>query len=123
MESCWPRHSPIDRLDAYDAIIIDEAHERSLNIDFLLGYLRRLQGKRTDLRIIITSATIDAERFAEHFADEQGPAPIINVEGRGYPVEIQYLPWQDVVRDESRGYDLSRHVTRGNRIGEPSRIG
>ena len=97
-------------LDAYDAIIIDEAHERSLNIDFLLGYLRRLQGKRPDLKIIITSATIDAERFAEHFAGEAGPAPIINVEGRGYPVEMRYLPWEDVVDDETRGYDLSRHV-------------
>ena len=100
-------------LDAYDAIIIDEAHERSLNIDFLMGYLRQLQGKRPDLKIIITSATIDAERFARHFADEQGPAPVLNVEGRGYPVEIQYLPWEEVVDDESRGYDLSRHVIAG----------
>lgn len=100
-------------LDGYDAIIIDEAHERSLNIDFLLGYLRRLQGKRSDLKIIITSATIDAERFAEHFADEAGPAPIVNVEGRGYPVEMVYLPWEDVVEEDSRGYDLSRHVLAG----------
>ncbi len=108
-------------LDAYDAIIIDEAHERSLNIDFLLGYLRRLQGKRSDLRIIITSATIDAERFANHFSDDRGPAPIINVEGRGYPVEIRYAAWEDVVEDESRGYDLSRHVIAG--LDETNRIG
>ncbi|MGI9472520.1 MAG: ATP-dependent RNA helicase HrpA, partial [Rubripirellula sp.] len=100
-------------LDSYDAIIIDEAHERSLNIDFLLGYLRRLQGKRSDLKIVITSATIDAERFASHFADESGPAPIVNVEGRGYPVEMVYLPWEDVVDDESRGYDLASHVIAG----------
>ncbi len=100
-------------LDAYDAIIIDEAHERSLNIDFLLGFLRRLQGKRADLRIVITSATIDAERFANHFADERGPAPIVNVEGRGYPVEMSYLPWDEVVEDETRTYDLARHVISG----------
>ena len=100
-------------LDAYDAIIIDEAHERSLNIDFLLGYLRRLQSKRSDLKIIITSATIDAQRFAEHFAGPSGPAPIINVEGRGYPVEMRYLPWEEVVDDDTRGYDLSRHVIAG----------
>ena len=100
-------------LDAYDAIIIDEAHERSLNIDFLIGYLRQLQGKRPDLKIIITSATIDAERFAEHFSDQDGPAPIVNVEGRGYPVEMQYLPWEDVLDDETRGYDLARHVIAG----------
>ncbi len=96
-------------LDGYDAIIIDEAHERSLNIDFLLAYLRGLQSKRPDLKIIITSATIDAERFAEHFGDEAGPAPILNVEGRGYPVETRYLPWEDVA-DENRSYDLSHHV-------------
>ena len=100
-------------LDAYDAIIIDEAHERSLNIDFLLGFLRRLQGKRSDLKIIITSATIDAERFSEHFSDGLGPAPIVNVEGRGFPVEMVYLPWEEVVDDETRTPDLSQHVIKG----------
>jgi ATP-dependent helicase HrpA len=100
-------------LAAYDAIIIDEAHERSLNIDFLLGYLRRLQVQRPDLKVLITSATIDAERFAAHFADTHGPAPIVNVEGRGYPVDIEYLPWDDVVSEDSRGYDLPRHVIAG----------
>ncbi len=100
-------------LEAYDAIIIDEAHERSLNIDFLLGYLKQLQQKRGDLKIIITSATIDAERFAEHFGDESGPAPILTVEGRGYPVEIRYLPWEQAAEDEDRRYDLSRHVIAG----------
>ncbi len=100
-------------LQSYDAIIIDEAHERSLNIDFLLGFLRRLQSKRPELKVIITSATIDAERFAEHFADQSGPAPIVNVEGRGYPVELRYLPWDEVVQDDDRGYDLARHVIAG----------
>ncbi|MDO4610791.1 ATP-dependent RNA helicase HrpA [Corynebacterium sp.] len=77
----------------YDAIIIDEAHERSLNIDFLLGYLRRLLPKRPDLKVVITSATIDPERFARHFADADGePAPVIEVSGRTYPVEIRYRP-------------------------------
>lgn len=80
-------------LKAYDTIIIDEAHERSLNIDFLLGYLRQLLPKRPDLKVIITSATIDAERFAEHFADRDGvAAPVIEVSGRLYPVEVRYRP-------------------------------
>ncbi|OFP31498.1 ATP-dependent RNA helicase HrpA [Corynebacterium sp. HMSC068G04] len=80
-------------LNAYDTIIIDEAHERSLNIDFLLGYLKRLLPKRPDLKVIITSATIDPERFAKHFADaNEKPAPIIEVSGRTYPVEIRYRP-------------------------------
>ena len=77
-------------LDDYDTIIIDEAHERSLNIDFLLGYLKWLMPKRPDLKLIITSATIDPERFSRHFGD----APIINVSGRSYPVEIRYRPVQ-----------------------------
>ena len=77
----------------YDALIIDEAHERSLNIDFLLGYLRRLLPRRPDLKIVITSATIAPERFATHFADRGGePAPIVMVEGRTYPVEIRHQP-------------------------------
>src|SRR5690625_5913143 len=73
-------------LDAYVTLIIDEAHERSLNIDFLLGYLKRLTRRRPDLKIIITSATIDTYRFAEFFA----VAPVITVEGRGYPVEVLF---------------------------------
>lgn len=80
-------------LEAYDTIIIDEAHERSLNIDFLLGYLKRLLPRRPDLKVIVTSATIDPERFAEHFASADGvPAPIIEVSGRTYPVDILYRP-------------------------------
>ncbi|MFN3397622.1 MAG: ATP-dependent RNA helicase HrpA, partial [Sulfurimicrobium sp.] len=75
-------------LDAYDTIIIDEAHERSLNIDFLLGYLKRILPRRPDLKVIITSATIDAERFSRHFDG----APVIEVSGRMYPVEIRYHP-------------------------------
>jgi len=76
------------RLRAYDTIIIDEAHERSLNIDFLLGYIRQLLPQRPDLKLIVTSATIDAERFSRHF----GGAPVIEVSGRLYPVEIRYRP-------------------------------
>ncbi|MEV2210495.1 ATP-dependent RNA helicase HrpA [Streptomyces sp. NPDC050997] len=75
-------------LRAYDTIIIDEAHERSLNIDFLLGYLARLLPKRPDLKVVITSATIDPERFSRHFGD----APIVEVSGRTYPVEVRYRP-------------------------------
>ncbi|WP_269815376.1 ATP-dependent RNA helicase HrpA [Kribbella monticola] len=83
-------------LSRYDTLIIDEAHERSLNIDFILGYLRQLLPRRPDLKVIITSATIDPERFAEHFADAQGqPAPIVEVSGRTYPVEVRYRPIND----------------------------
>ncbi|MGI4937568.1 MAG: ATP-dependent RNA helicase HrpA, partial [Janthinobacterium lividum] len=79
-------------LRQYDTIIIDEAHERSLNIDFLLGYLKQLLPKRPDLKVIITSATIDADHFARHFGSEGKPAPVIEVSGRLYPVEIRYRP-------------------------------
>ncbi|WP_461169065.1 ATP-dependent RNA helicase HrpA [Arthrobacter sp. Z1-15] len=80
------------KLKKYSTIIIDEAHERSLNIDFILGYLRRLLPERPDLKVIITSATIDPGRFAEHFATNGKPAPIIEVSGRTFPVEIRYRP-------------------------------
>lgn len=87
-------------LDQYDTLIIDEAHERSLNIDFLLGYVKRLLPRRPDLRVIITSATIDAARFADHFAGPAGPAPVIEVSGRTYPVEVLYRPLE---ADEDSG--------------------
>ena len=96
-------------LSAYDTLIIDEAHERSLNIDFLLGYLRQLLPKRPDLKVIVTSATLDAERFAKHFADRAGkPAPVIEVSGRLYPIEVRYRPVEDLEVDDSKkkGPDL-----------------
>ncbi|MDR2189316.1 MAG: ATP-dependent RNA helicase HrpA [Azonexus sp.] len=90
-------------LNAYEAIIIDEAHERSLNIDFLLGYLKQLLPRRPDLKVIITSATIDAERFARHFAVNGKAAPVIEVSGRLYPVEVRYRPVVDIdERDDER---------------------
>ena len=95
-------------LKAYDTIIIDEAHERSLNIDFLLGYLRQILPRRPDLKIIVTSATIDAQRFADHFASKNGPAPVIMVSGRMFPVEQRYRPFE-----ESRDYDLNNAIADG----------
>ncbi|AZS86328.1 ATP-dependent RNA helicase HrpA [Streptomyces griseoviridis] len=88
-------------LRAYDTIIIDEAHERSLNIDFLLGYLAQLLPRRPDLKVVITSATIDPERFSRHF----GEAPIIEVSGRTYPVEVRYRPLLEDVTEESADSD------------------
>jgi len=82
-------------LNQYDTLIIDEAHERSLNIDFLLGYLKGLLPRRPDLKLIVTSATIDPQRFAEHFAGAAGPVPIIEISGRTYPVAVRYRPLGD----------------------------
>ena len=121
-------------LSAYDTIIIDEAHERSLNIDFLLGYLRQILPRRPDLKIVVTSATIDAQRFADHFASRPAlgrpkpgdapaggsdpgsggawglltPAPVIMVSGRMFPVEHRYRPFE-----ESREYDLNNAIADG----------
>ncbi|TVZ02701.1 ATP-dependent RNA helicase HrpA [Trebonia kvetii] len=108
-------------LTRYDTLIIDEAHERSLNIDFILGYLRQLLPRRPDLKVIITSATIDPERFAEHFKDARTgqPAPIIEVSGRTYPVEVRYRPIGDPDRDEDR--DQVTAIT--DAIGELERDG
>ncbi|MEG1454830.1 MAG: ATP-dependent RNA helicase HrpA, partial [Comamonas sp.] len=95
-------------LKAYDTLIIDEAHERSLNIDFLLGYLRQILPKRPDLKVVVTSATIDADRFARHFASADGPAPVIMVSGRTFPVEQRYRPFE-----ESRDYGLNEAIADG----------
>ena len=89
-------------LEAYDTLIIDEAHERSLNIDFLLGYLRQILPRRSDLKVVVTSATIDADRFAQHFASSKGPAPVIMVSGRTFPVEMRWRPFE-----ETREHDLN----------------
>ena len=93
-------------LNQYDTLIIDEAHERSLNIDFLLGYLRWLLPKRPDLKVVITSATIDPERFANHF----GGAPIVNVSGRTYPVDIRYRPIELIEEDDETSADLQQAI-------------
>ncbi len=94
-------------LRRYDTLIIDEAHERSLNIDFILGYLAQLLPRRPDLKVIITSATIDPERFAAHFAAADGtPAPVVEVSGRTYPVEVRYRPLVDPDRPERDEQDL-----------------
>ena len=100
-------------LSKYDTIIIDEAHERSLNIDFIMGYLKKLLPKRPDLKVIITSATLDTKRFSDYFSHydaklkRQVPAPIFNVEGRSFPVEVRYRPLTDepVTSSDDDSYD------------------
>jgi ATP-dependent helicase HrpA len=95
-------------LQAYDTIIIDEAHERSLNIDFLLGYLRQILPRRPDLKVVVTSATIDADRFARHFGSDKDPAPVLYVSGRMYPVEQRWRPFE-----EARDYGLNEAIADG----------
>ena len=90
------------QLRAYDTLIIDEAHERSLNIDFLLGYLRQLLPKRLDLKLNITSATIDAKRFAEHFVIDGKLAPVVEVSGRLFPVEQRYAPLEPDAKPDGK---------------------
>ncbi|WP_020184104.1 MULTISPECIES: ATP-dependent RNA helicase HrpA [Methylotenera] len=109
-------------LNAYDTIIIDEAHERSLNIDFLLGYLKQLLPKRPDLKVIVTSATIDADRFSNHF----NGAPVIEVSGRTYPVEIRYRPLgkagfraKEIEADDAFDLDDEAGFTTENLLGIP----
>jgi ATP-dependent helicase HrpA len=94
-------------LSAYDTLIIDEAHERSLNIDFILGYLKQLLPRRPDLKVVITSATIDPQRFSAHFSD----APIVEVSGRTYPVEIRYRPLVEEAYDDEEGETVVRDQT------------
>jgi ATP-dependent helicase HrpA len=120
-------------LNAYDTIIIDEAHERSLNIDFLLGYLKQLLPKRPDLKVIVTSATIDAERFSSHFSTQTSvgvikAAPVIEVSGRTYPVEIRYRPLgkagfraKESAQAENAQFDLDDEsdLTSANLLGIP----
>ncbi len=98
-------------LNAYDTIIIDEAHERSLNIDFLIGYLKQLLGRRPDLRVIITSATIDTDKFSAHFS----AAPVIAVSGRGFPVDIRYQPLVDEEDSPGKGRGLYAGIARAIR--------
>ncbi len=100
-------------LRQYDTIIIDEAHERSLNIDFILGYLRQILIKRPDLKLIITSATIDPQRFANHFSDKHGkPAPVIEVSGRTFPVEMRYRPLNDNATSEGDNANETSHESK-----------
>ncbi|NGO67617.1 ATP-dependent RNA helicase HrpA [Streptomyces boncukensis] len=101
-------------LRAYDTIIIDEAHERSLNIDFLLGYLARLLPKRPELKVVITSATIDPERFSRHFGD----APIVEVSGRTYPVEVRYRPLLEEDSEESSAPDRDQVTAISDAVDE-----
>ena len=112
-------------LRRYDTLIIDEAHERSLNIDFILGYLRQLLPRRPELKVIITSATIDPERFAEHFKDQRTgePAPIVEVSGRTYPVEVRYRPVSDAPAGDAKAEDRDQVTAVTDAIAELEREG
>jgi ATP-dependent helicase HrpA len=109
------------RLRAYDTIIVDEAHERSLNVDFLLGYLKRLVDARSDLKVIVTSATIDTERFSNFF----GGAPVIEVSGRTYPVEVRYRPeFFESEEEDDEPVDMNEAIVKAvDEIGRESRAG
>jgi ATP-dependent helicase HrpA len=107
-------------LEQYDTLIIDEAHERGLNIDFLLGYIKRLLPRRPDLKVIVTSATIDPQRFARHFASAGKDAPIIEVSGRVYPVEVRYRPPVAEAGDDATDFDLESAVLAA--VGELGRL-
>src|SRR5918993_2037961 len=101
-------------LRRYDTVIVDEAHERSLNIDFLLGHLARILPRRPDLKLIITSATIDPHRFARHFGDD---VPVVEVSGRTYPVEVRYRPLIDPL-DEDEGAERDQIEGIGDAVDE-----
>ncbi len=103
--------------DHYEVVILDEAHERSLNIDFLLGMLKRVLRRRRDLKLVVTSATIDAKRFAEHFADAKGPAPIVEVAGRTYPIEILYRPVDELKKRREEANGTAAELLKSN--GKP----
>src|SRR6185369_9853993 len=108
-------------LSEYNAIIIDEAHERSLNIDFLLGHLKNLLARRSDLKLLITSATIDTSAFSKHF----GAAPIIEVSGRVYPVDLQYQPLDSALEESGDASYIDAAVSATDRIvsgGNPGDI-
>ncbi|MBT0567916.1 ATP-dependent RNA helicase HrpA [Williamsia sp. CHRR-6] len=109
-------------LRAYDTIIVDEAHERSLTIDFILGYLKQLLPRRPDLLVIITSATIDPGRFADHFATDDRPVPIISVSGRTYPVEVRYRPRESADPDDDHE-DLDQIDAISRAVDELCRAG